>query len=84
MADMMAIQQRPTSSERKIILLGFVFLTNVITVGIFLLAIQEKAIPPELSMLATTLASALSGALIAIGFRPSEPTSQTNQKHGNN
>jgi hypothetical protein len=59
--------------DRRLVLLAFGTISNVVVLGIVVLAVLSRPIPQVLEMLAITLASQLGGAMIALGFRPIDP-----------
>jgi hypothetical protein len=59
--------------DRRLVLLAFGSTSNVVVLGIVVLAVLSRPIPQVLEMLAITLASQLGGAMIALGFRPTDP-----------
>lgn len=55
------------------VLLAFGTVTNAVIVGIVLLALIQRPIPEVMSYLALSLASQLSGAMIALGLGGPRP-----------
>ena len=55
-------------SDRRLILTAFGVATNLVILGIILLSAASRPIPEVLSYLALSLASQLSGAMIALGL----------------
>ena len=71
----MPMRRSIVRTERQMVLLAFGTVTNAVIVGIVLLALIERPIPEVMSYLALSLASQLSGAMIALGLggpRPAE------------
>ena len=64
----MPMRRSIVRTERQMVLLAFGTVTNAVIVGIVLLALIERPIPEVMSYLALSLASQLSGAMIALGL----------------
>lgn len=69
----MALRERDNQRDRRLVLLAFGSTSNLVVLGIVVLAVLSRPIPQVLEMLAITLASQLGGAMIALGFRPTDP-----------